>query len=404
MKKNILIALLFGSCFMLQAQIGIGTPSPDPTAVLELKSISKGFLLPRITTNQRNTIVSPATGLVIYNSDKNCLEWYNGTVWYSGCGIQESSGGSAVVSGYSCTAASTGIMTAGTALSGVTQTITATVAAAGSYSISAIANGISFTGSGIFTVTGPQDIVLTATGTPIVEETSNFVLNTTANCNFSRIILAAPVGPVGGNAICDGTVPTVVLPIISSTGKVWMDRNLGASRAGTSSSDYQAYGCLYQWGRGNDGHASINWTSSTIGTAINGMTTTLATTDSPGALFIINDDWRSTQNDALWQGLNGVNNPCPTGYRVPTDAELTAEFTAYSITNYDKAYSSIFKFVVAGGRDYHYGLLGSTGTYGFYWSSTVSDTDAFYHSISSSGGDNNINYRGTALSVRCLKG
>jgi hypothetical protein len=134
------------------------------------------------------------------------------------------------------------------------------------------------------------------------------------------------------------------------------------------------------------------------------MTTTLATTDSPGALFIINDDWRSTQNDALWQGLNGVNNPCPTGYRVPTDAELTAEFTAYSITNYDKAYSSIFKFVVAGGRDYHYGLLGSTGTYGFYWSSTVSDTDAFYHSISSSGGDNNINYRGTALSVRCLKG
>ena len=39
-----------------------------------------------------------------------------------------------------------------------------------------------------------------------------------------------------------------------------MDRNLGASRAANAKNDYQAYGCLYQWGRGNDGHASITYT------------------------------------------------------------------------------------------------------------------------------------------------
>jgi hypothetical protein len=45
------------------------------------------------------------------------------------------------------------------------------------------------------------------------------------------------------------TVNTVV-----SAGQIWMDRNLGASRVATSSTDSEAYGDLYQWGRGTDGH------------------------------------------------------------------------------------------------------------------------------------------------------
>jgi uncharacterized protein (TIGR02145 family) len=409
MKKNILIALLFGSCFMLQAQTGIGTPSPDPSAVLELKSTTRGFLPPRMTTNQRNVIVSPATGLMIYNSDKKCLEWYNGTVWYNGCGSQDSSGGTAVVSGYMNANISTGTMTAGTAVTGVTQTITATVTAVGSYAIAFIANGIIFTGSGTFTGTGAQNIVLIATGTPVVAETSNFVLNTTPNCTFNRIVLAAPVGLVGGNAICDGSVPTKVVPITSATTKIWMDRNLGASRAATSYDDYQAYGCLYQWGRGNDGHASMTWTSATTGTAVNGTTKTLAVTDSPGnALFIeigdaMSNDWRSSTNDALWQGKDGINNPCPAGYRVPTDAELTAEVTSYSITNPATAYASLHKFVVAGFRDYSDGFLNDIGTYGSYWSSTVSGRNASSFDISSGGANSYSSDRAYGGSVRCIK-
>ena len=104
---------------------------------------------------------------------------------------------------------------------------------------------------------GAHEIVLTAKGTPIAAETSNFVLNTIPSCIFSRIVLAAP-GVLGWRkCICDGSAPTTVVPFTSTTGNIWMDRNLGASLVATSFDDYQAYGCLYQWGRGNYGHASI---------------------------------------------------------------------------------------------------------------------------------------------------
>ena len=61
----------------------------------------------------------------------------------------------------------------------------------------------------------------------------------------------------------------LVVEVTSATGRIWMDRNLGAMRAATSATDYQAYGSLYQFGRGSDGHQLINWTSATAGTPVN---------------------------------------------------------------------------------------------------------------------------------------
>lgn len=175
-----------------------------------------------------------------------------------------------------------------------------------------------------------------------------------------------PVSP----AICDGTQPTTVVEVTTATGKTWMDRNLGASRAGISVTDYKAYGCLYQWGRGNDGHASINWTSGTSGTAVNGTTTTRSSTNTPGhANFIengTNQDWRSPENTSLWLGINGANNPCPSNYRIPSIAELNAEFTQYGITNNATAFSSPLKIVASGIR---YQGLYYIGTSSSIWSS-----------------------------------
>jgi len=64
-----------------RGQIGLGTLTPDASASLDITSTTRGFLLPRMTTTQRNAITSPATGLSIYNTTTSDIEFYNGTVW-----------------------------------------------------------------------------------------------------------------------------------------------------------------------------------------------------------------------------------------------------------------------------------------------------------------------------------
>jgi hypothetical protein len=179
-----------------------------------------------------------------------------------------------------------------------------------------------------------------------------------------------------------------------------MDRNLGASQVATSSTDANAYGDLYQWGRRADGHQCR--TSPT--------TATLSSTDQPGHDdFITNDsgnfDWRSPQNDNLWQGVNGINNPCPSGYRLPTNAELLSERSSWSQNNSAGAFASPLKLPVAGNRDDSTGSLDVVGSSGYYWMSTVSGTRAtglvFFSSvdIATVFGSN----RALGFSVRCLK-
>ncbi|MEA3508406.1 MAG: FISUMP domain-containing protein, partial [Synergistota bacterium] len=183
-----------------------------------------------------------------------------------------------------------------------------------------------------------------------------------------------------------------------TTGEIWMDRNLGASQVADSSTDVDAYGDLYQWGRGTDGHQ--------IRTS--GTTSTLATSDTPGhGDFIINSsspyDWRSPQNDNLWQGVSGTNNPCPSGYRLPTEAELDAERQSWSSNDAAGAFASPLKFPVAGNRSNNNGSLYYTGSDGSYWSSTVDGAGASHLHFYSSGADVGSYRRARGVSVRCIK-
>ena len=65
------------------SQVGIGTVTPDQSAILDVSSTTGGFLLPRMNENQRNAISNPAKGLIIYLIEVNyqCLQVYNGTNW-----------------------------------------------------------------------------------------------------------------------------------------------------------------------------------------------------------------------------------------------------------------------------------------------------------------------------------
>lgn len=62
--------------------VGIGGTATG-TAILDLVSTTKGFRAPSMTTTERNAIVSPATGLLIYNTTLNFYQVYNGTAWTS---------------------------------------------------------------------------------------------------------------------------------------------------------------------------------------------------------------------------------------------------------------------------------------------------------------------------------
>ena len=77
MKKHLIIIAFFFIC-SINAQIGIGTNSPDASAVLDLSSTTKGLLMPRMTTLQQSDLVSPAVGLMVYNTTTNQIETNKG--------------------------------------------------------------------------------------------------------------------------------------------------------------------------------------------------------------------------------------------------------------------------------------------------------------------------------------
>jgi len=193
-----------------------------------------------------------------------------------------------------------------------------------------------------------------------------------------------------GSSVTYGTV-------VSQAGKCWMDRNLGASQVATVYNDPLAYGDLFQWGRLDDGHQDRS----------SATTTTLSDTDIPiDGNFIINPvtpyDWRSTANNALWQGTSGINNPCPSGWRLPTLTEWNNEIAAGSWTDRNSAYASPLKLTIGGYRPYSTGVLKYVGSYGYYWSSTISTNSRSYYFYNYTGTTSRI-YRASGYSVRCIK-
>jgi hypothetical protein len=84
MKKLLLLLLVSVSYFVSYAQVGVNTTnlSPDGSAMLDVASTTRGFLTPRMTTAQRNAVVSPANGLLVYNTTTSNFSVFKaGTGW-----------------------------------------------------------------------------------------------------------------------------------------------------------------------------------------------------------------------------------------------------------------------------------------------------------------------------------
>ena len=67
--------------FTNSVKIGGSSSTAAPSAALDINSITKGLLIPRMTEAQRDAISSPATGLIVYNTDTDALNYYNGATW-----------------------------------------------------------------------------------------------------------------------------------------------------------------------------------------------------------------------------------------------------------------------------------------------------------------------------------
>ena len=184
------------------------------------------------------------------------------------------------------------------------------------------------------------------------------------------------------------------------TGKVWLDRNLGASQVCTSFNDTACYGDYYQWGRNYDGHQSS--TSSTTSTQATSVS-------SAGSSFRKgSSDWASvdsagTTRTASWSATDGTS-VCPLGYRVPDIDELEAETVDNGVTNRATAFFSFLKLPSAGHRNSrHSGTLNGQGSGGYVWSSSVDGSHSHYVRFSI-GYVGSLSYgRANGFAVRCLR-
>jgi hypothetical protein len=386
--KSIALFLICCLCGVFQVHsqgisVNATGASPDPSAMLDVSSSQSGFLLPRMSEPERDAIASPAQGLLLFNTTANCLQIFLPPSWqniYCGCN--------------SPAQPTAGTHTAGT--SQITWNWNAVSGAVGyawntvnDYGTSTdVGNTTSYVQSGLAGNT-PYSLYVWAynscgqsAAALLTQSTQNFT------CGTSTVSFT-----YNGNPVTYGTVA-------GQNGSCWMDRNLGASQVATSYVDPAALGDLFQWGRGADGHHLR-------GVSV-GSTATLSSQDSPGHPdFILTsadpNDWRSPQNNALWQGVSGTNNPCPAGWRLPTETEINNERMSWSQNNYTGAFASPLRWTAGGLRRRNTANIDEVGNFGIYWTSSPSGTFARGLTYFSTGAVINNNSRADAHSVRCVR-
>jgi uncharacterized protein (TIGR02145 family) len=202
------------------------------------------------------------------------------------------------------------------------------------------------------------------------------------------------------------TKPIYYGTVTTRTGRIWLDRNLGASRVALSPTDTQAYGDYYQWGRRTDGHEK----QIARGVAGEYSTTKSATSVPPDGKFIFPSDgsfdWLITSDNTLWSGVNAPNNPCPAGFRIPTESEWAAEAAAFTTNNAAGSFEAGYGLkLTVGGMATSQNNLVAAGNYGQYLTQTAYDNGRvkYFGVISYVTWFDTNYYKTTGQSCRCIK-
>lgn len=403
------------------SNIGIGTATPHPSAKLDVTSTTQGFLPPRMTTAQRNAIINPAEGLIIYNITTSCLNIRSSNVWNTFCGSIDGS-----ISSLGCnTATLFGTFKKNQTVNNCYIILPYKGGNGGSYQgftvNSSGVNGLKATiVPGYFGV-GDGTLTLNISGTPNSSGIASFNISIGGqSCLLSTINVLPLDFECGVSTVTfnyKGSTVTYGTIFNDTTKRCWLDRNLGAQQVPTSTVHQVGFGDLFQWGRGDDGHQSRN----------SALSFDISSSDTPGHnKFIIDTtgqhfNWRIPLNPNAWQGVNGINNPCPTGFRVPTKTEFLQEINSWEIENMNGGFNSKIsklKFTLNGYRapgnitGLSAGEIYYTPTIGHYWTSTVSPTSEInkdfiyrseYVSIDGSGVATSSSLRSSGRAIRCIK-
>jgi uncharacterized protein (TIGR02145 family) len=194
--------------------------------------------------------------------------------------------------------------------------------------------------------------------------------------------------------------------VYSSTGRAWLDRNLGASRVATKENDSEAYGDYYQWGRAADGHEDKD----------SSETETLSGDITPDhSKFIKRDDYSDydwTKNGVDDSGSKrvsawadaGENDICPFSFEVPTNADWQAELDALNIEHENDAFEKM-GIVMAGYRESNGGGFEERGKDGRYTIRDSASRDNLHRILRLDGDEVFLSDSNPAngLSVRCIR-
>jgi hypothetical protein len=362
--------------------LGIGTASPNTAALVDISSTTKGFLPPRMTYAQRNAIVNPVEGLMVFCTncrpdETGCISLYFGGQWLNLAG--------------NCELPVTPVEGIHVQTNGQIIWNWSAVPIANGYKWNIIDNYATATDMGTATSK-------TETGLAQGESYTRYVWAYNACGNSETVVMqgqALSCGTSFTRAHSAGTIAPVsktasygtVTNIPGETAKCWITRNLGASLQPATVDDATEPPAGWYWqfnrsqGYKHDG-----------------------TTRTPNTTWI----W-ITPSDEI-KDWESANDPCSlllgSAWRLPTRTEWTNVDASGSWTNWNGPFSSGLRIHAAGYLNSISGSLDYRGVYGTYWSSTQatsSTTLGWDLNFSSVNSYMRTDLKAYGFSVRCLR-
>ena len=190
-----------------------------------------------------------------------------------------------------------------------------------------------------------------------------------------------------------------------NTGKVWLDRNLGATQVCTALDDENCYGDYYQWGRNKDGHQLHTSTRSTVqATDVNntGSNEFIVSSSTYQYDWAYAADTNGSLRAANWSKTDGTS-ICPVGFRVPTIEELKDETinAVPAVGDKTDAFNSFLKLPSSGYRIQN-GPIYDRGQGGYLRSVDITGVKSEYLFYAAGVGTNTFS-RTYGFTVRCIK-